>query len=71
MAWKEFKEALTNNPDSLDRKLRALAGWPGVWTSLPQGKRLILVSLKPTPVVQLEGKKPVMWEQFKTAYLAS
>jgi methionyl-tRNA formyltransferase len=81
--WKEFEEALRDNPNSLDRKFRALFGWPGVWTRLPapernnggqatpQGKRLILVALKPTPTVQPEGKKPVPWKQFQSAYLAS
>lgn len=69
--WKEFEEALNNNPNSLDRKLRALSGWPGVWTTTPKGKRLICVALRPIPIVQLEGKKPVSWEQFKTTYLAS
>jgi len=71
VAWKEFEDTLTNNPRSLDRKFLALVGWPGVWTRLPQGKRLILLALTPTPLVQLEGKKPVSWEQFKNAYLAS
>jgi len=71
VGWKEFEEALTNNPHLLDRKLRAFTGWPGVWTTTPKGKRLILVSLKPAPVVQLEGKKPVAWRQFSTAYLPS
>ncbi|MCX6791819.1 MAG: methionyl-tRNA formyltransferase [Candidatus Gottesmanbacteria bacterium] len=82
VSWKEFEEALTNNPSSLDRKFRALVGWPSVWTRLPslrsgasgqattpQGKRLILIALKPVPVVQLEGKKPVAWQQFRNAYL--
>lgn len=50
--WEEFK-----NIQSLDQKFRALYGWPGVWTTTPQGKRMKLISLVP-PVVQLEGKKP-------------
>ena len=69
IAWKEIQEALSGNPDALDRKLRAFAGWPGVWTTTPQGKRLILAALKPAPVVQLEGKKPVSWKQFLDAYV--
>jgi methionyl-tRNA formyltransferase len=71
VGWKEFEEALSNNTHSLDRKLRALSGWPGVWTTTPKGKRLILVALKPIPAVQLEGKKPVPFKQFQKAYLAT
>ncbi len=56
--WKEFEGALRNNPKALDQKFRALIGWPGIWTMTPAGKRLKLISLKPTVMVQLEGKKP-------------
>jgi methionyl-tRNA formyltransferase len=71
VGWKEFREALTSNPNALERNFRALVGWPGVWTTTPKGKRLILVSLMPTPIVQLEGKKPVLFSQFRQAYLPS
>lgn len=43
-----------------ERKFRAYCPWPGIWTLTPGGKRLKLISLKPT-LVQLEGKKPEPW----------
>ncbi|MBI3386061.1 methionyl-tRNA formyltransferase [Candidatus Gottesmanbacteria bacterium] len=66
--WNQFEEALTNNPEALDRKLRALSGWPGVWTTTPAYKRLKLIALKPHMMVQLEGKKPVLFKQFLSSY---
>lgn len=75
----------------IERSVRALSPWPGVWTlvNLPNPKRLKLLKchLQPTtnlPVrqagnqqstiifipdlVQLEGKKPVSWKQFREGY---
>ena len=62
--WEEFQ------PELLDRKLRALNPWPGIWTKI-NNKRLKLIALQPNVIVQLEGKKPVAFEQFKKAYLPS
>lgn len=62
--WEDFQ------PELLDRKLRALSPWPGVWTLFGK-KRLKLIALKPDILVQLEGKKPVAFVQFKKAYLPS
>ncbi|MFZ2024787.1 MAG: methionyl-tRNA formyltransferase [Microgenomates group bacterium] len=65
-------------PEALLRLLRALSPWPGIWTTVivdNQEKRLKLLdyavrdgklSIK---TVQLEGKNPVDWETFQTAYL--
>jgi methionyl-tRNA formyltransferase len=55
---------------------RGLHPWPGIWTLLPNGKRLKIIdlSLHPTtyhlqPIkVQLEGKKEVDFETFNKAY---
>jgi methionyl-tRNA formyltransferase len=68
----------------INRKFRAFHPWPGLWTRLPSlrsgvggqatfsEKRLKILSFEATPlIVQLEGKKPVPWKQFNTAYLAS
>lgn len=54
--------------ESLDRKIRALFPWPGVWTTLPDGKRLKFL---PNEMVQLEGKNPVTLRQFKEAHPAT
>lgn len=72
--WQEFCQLLHANPESLMTRLRAFAGWPGVWTTVPTSsgnKRLKLIALKPEVMVQLEGKRPVTYEQFNQAYLTS
>ena len=53
--WEQFDIA----SKALETKLRALEGWPGVWTKTPEGKHLKLIKLHPTPIVQFEGKQPV------------
>jgi len=59
--WPQAQAALTDgrNAAQVDRKIRALAGYPGVWTQIPTPhghRRLKLLSLTQ---VQLEGKKPM------------
>lgn len=62
--------------DRINRKFRALSPWPGLWTLLRQGsggqgKRLKILGFTHMPtLVQLEGKTPVPWEQFTTAYFS-
>ena len=54
----------------IDRKFRALHPWPGLWTTFNE-KRLKIVGFDHVPtIVQMEGKTPVSWKQFQTAYLA-
>lgn len=59
--WVEFKSTLDANSYLLDARLRAFAQWPGVWTTMPDGKRLKLISFKPEILVQIEGKSPQPW----------
>lgn len=55
----------------INRKFRALHPWPGVWTIWNE-KRVKILEFDAAPVlVQLEGKKPVSWEQFQKAYIPS
>lgn len=76
--WEAIIAAVNEGIDAerIDRKYRALHPWPGVWTTV-KGKRLKILAVhtsngKLVPEeVQLEGKKPVAWTQFHTAYLAS
>ena len=62
-----------DDPNEIERKLRAFYPWPGVWT-LVNGKRLKILKAhlengKLIPdEVQLEGKNPVSWKQFNEAY---
>jgi len=56
--FEKFKNFLELGAYELEitRKLKAFAGWPGVWTINPTGKRIKLVSLEPL-LIQVEGKK--------------
>lgn len=75
-AWETIITAINDgiDTDRIERKYRALHPWPGLW-SIVNGKRLKILALHITggklvpEVVQLEGKKPVTWTQFQTAYL--
>jgi hypothetical protein len=75
--WEAIKKSFTDAEEAarIDRKFRAFHPWPGLWTLLRQGyggqaKRLKILRM-PLGLVQLEGKKPVSWEQFRTAHLPS
>jgi len=62
----------------IERAIRALSPWPGVWTTIQifpkQLKRLKILKAHidndrlVLDLVQLEGKKPVTWKQFKEGY---
>ena len=63
----------TDDPVTIERKLRAYTPWPGIWTMV-DGKRLKILKAHleneklVLDEVQLEGKNPVPWKQFKDAY---
>lgn len=65
---------LSDDPQLIDRKLRAYSPWPGIWTQITlkqtgQSKRLKILEYKGEPItVQLEGKNPVSWKQFQSSY---
>jgi methionyl-tRNA formyltransferase len=57
--------------ERINRKYRAFHPWPGLWTTFHE-KRLKILKFDTKPsLVQLEGKKPVLFTQFQNAYLAS
>jgi methionyl-tRNA formyltransferase len=76
--FEKLKNALVSSPYSLTvyNLFRGLYPWPGIWTILPNGKRLKItqLSLTPSPYslipirVQLEGKNEVDFETFNKAY---
>lgn len=76
--WENIQEAFTDAACAarLGRKFRAFTPWPGVWT-LFGNKRLKILGLTVREgviviqTVQLEGKKPVPFTQFRSAYLPS
>ncbi len=71
--------------DRIERKYRAFHPWPGIWTKITnthspkitQETRLKILTLHLDrdrliiDQVQMEGKNPVIWEQFCAAYLTS
>ncbi len=67
---------LTKNqkPETIHQFIRAMSPWPGAWTYLSDQKRLKLIKSHledgklVLDTVQLEGKEPVSYKQFKAAY---
>jgi len=71
-----FVDLTKDNPEIIHRKYKAFLPWPGIWTEIEMQntqtkKRLKILDcdleegkliLKK---VQLEGKNPILWEQFK------
>ena len=64
-----------NKPiESIERQIRALKPWPGTYTTF-EGKKLEIIKahIKDGKLcfdeVQLEGKKPTNWQDFKRGYL--
>ncbi len=75
--FKKLKLQISNSSEDLYNLFRGLYPWPGLWTILPNGKRLKitgLILLRTTPYelrpirVQMEGKKEVDFETFNRAY---
>ena len=57
--------------ERINRKYRAFHPWPGLWTIFKE-KRVKILNFDTAPtIVQLEGKKPVSWQQFRSAHLPS
>lgn len=70
-------KALNEDPEGTERKFRAMHPWPGLWTFIDINKdqkrlKLLKLHLEDEKIildqVQLEGKKPVSWEEFKKGY---
>lgn len=69
-----FVDITKDDPEKIIRKSKAYFPWPGIWTKLSNGKRLKILKCHIEKrglildEVQLEGKGPVSWNQFKNAY---
>lgn len=61
--WETFDSQLRTMNHELLTKFRAFAGWPGVWTTMPNNSRLKLIALAPEVLVQEEGGKIKPWLQ--------
>lgn len=72
--FENLKLKIENSPEKLFNLFRGLYPWPGIWTLLPNGKRLKInkISLNKEKIiierVQLEGKKEVDFATFNRAY---
>ncbi len=78
ISWEKLLGAMNGvDASKIDRMFRALHPWPGIWTTF-RDKRIKILSCSYQPqtmnleihTVQLEGKQPVSFSQFKTAYLS-
>ncbi|QQG41512.1 MAG: methionyl-tRNA formyltransferase [Candidatus Woesebacteria bacterium] len=71
-----FIDLKKDSPEKIERLSRAMYPWPGIWTYLPNEKRLKILKCHLEngklilDEVQLEGKNPVSWKQFEEAYKA-
>ena len=69
-----FIDLKKDSPEKIERLSRAMYPWPGIWTYLPNEKRLKILKCHLEngklilDEVQLEGKNPVSWKQFEEAY---
>lgn len=59
-----FEISSPPTPEKLDKMVRALNPWPGVWTNW-NGK---VVKFLPKNMMQIEGKKPVIQKVFQNGY---
>lgn len=74
--FENLKLKIKNSPEELYNLFRGLYPWPGIWTILPNGKRLKITgmnfnhqnSILNITYVQLEGKKQVDFNTFNKAY---
>ncbi|MCX8009212.1 MAG: methionyl-tRNA formyltransferase [Patescibacteria group bacterium] len=67
--WNIIQNAIQSGKDAqrIERSIRAYYPWPGVWSILPNGKRIKMIQaviqnnlLIPT-LIQIEGKTPQLW----------
>lgn len=72
--FENLKLKIENSPEKLFNLFRGLYPWPGIWTLLPNGKRLKITDIMlengnlKIVRVQLEGKKEVDFETFNKVY---
>ncbi|MFA6081327.1 MAG: methionyl-tRNA formyltransferase [Patescibacteria group bacterium] len=74
ISFENLKLKIESSPGKLYNLFQGLYPWPGIWTVLPNGKRLKIIELKMKSEkliiekVQLESKKEVDFETFNKAY---
>lgn len=54
--------------DELERKINALAFWPGVWTKYKLTSKEVLIKFHPGGIIHVEGKRPMSYKDFKNGY---
>ncbi len=75
ISFENLKLKIENSPEKLFNLFRGLYPWPGIWTILPNGKRLKITKITmkqfnnlTIDAVQLEGKTEVDFKTFNKAY---
>jgi methionyl-tRNA formyltransferase len=56
------------NKDLLERMIRAYYPWPGVWTKAMINNKETRIKFLPENKLQVEGKKPINFKDFKNGY---
>ena len=54
--------------EKLENMIRAYYPWPGVWTRYKLSEKEIIIKLLPENRIQVEGKKPMSFKDFKNGY---
>ena len=57
-----------NSKLEIERAVRAYHPWPGVWTKFRLNDNEVIIKLLPERMVQVEGKKPMSYKDFKNGY---
>jgi methionyl-tRNA formyltransferase len=68
---KEDGKIYINNPPTLEilnRSIRAYYPWPGIWFEYDLNGKQTLIKLLPEGMIQVEGKKPMSFKDFKNGY---
>jgi methionyl-tRNA formyltransferase len=74
--WEAIQKGFTDETQAtqIDQKFRAFTPWPGLWTTINKRVKIIACHLENNllvlDTVQMEGKTPVSFAQFQTAYLS-
>ncbi len=56
------------DPGQLKRMIRAYHPWPGVWFEYDLNGKKTIIKLLPEEKIQVEGKKPMSYKDFKNGY---
>lgn len=62
------KFEIRNSKFEIQRAIRALYPWPGVWTKFRLNDNEVIIKLLPEKSLQVEGRRPMSYKDFKNGY---